>query len=165
MHEKWHNMTKSIFCIFQAYKRQANSVKIAKITAFTIIISSFILGSFILASSYLQAKASCDQVQALDSVLEKELMLETLQQVGKVSYYICIYRNWYTNLYNLYNPLCLNDPSLWQFSIVFVLWASKLYSWVIMVRIVWLHTPQIGVNSQKKAEKILSQIKYNYRKM
>jgi len=83
-------MTKSIFCIFQAYKRQANSVKIAKITAFTIIISSFILGSFILASSYLQAKASCDQVQALDSVLEKELMLETLQQVGKVSYYIYI---------------------------------------------------------------------------
>ncbi|XP_070136515.1 bromodomain-containing protein 4 isoform X2 [Drosophila bipectinata] len=67
----------------QAYKRQANSVKIAKITAFTIIVSSFVLGSFILASSYLQAKASCDQVQALDSVLEKELMLETLQQVGK----------------------------------------------------------------------------------
>ncbi|TDG47133.1 hypothetical protein AWZ03_006398 [Drosophila navojoa] len=66
-----------------AYKRQANSVKIAKITAFTIVVSSFILGSFILASSYLQAKASCDQVQALDSVLEKELMLETLQQVGK----------------------------------------------------------------------------------
>ncbi|XP_020798125.1 nuclear transcription factor Y subunit beta isoform X2 [Drosophila serrata] len=66
-----------------AYKRQANSVKIAKITAFTIIVSSFILGAFILASSYLQAKASCDQVQALDSVLEKELMLETLQQVGK----------------------------------------------------------------------------------
>ncbi|XP_053956529.1 uncharacterized protein LOC128862113 isoform X1 [Anastrepha ludens] len=67
----------------QAYKRQSNSVKIAKITAFTIIVSSFILGAFILASSYLQAKASCDQVQALDSVLEKELMLETLQQVNK----------------------------------------------------------------------------------
>ncbi|XP_064546178.1 putative uncharacterized protein DDB_G0271606 isoform X1 [Drosophila montana] len=67
----------------QAYKRQANSVKIAKITAFTIIVSSFVLGAFILASSYLQAKASCDQVQALDSVLEKELMLETLQQVNK----------------------------------------------------------------------------------
>lgn len=60
-------------------------MKIAKITAFTIIVSSFILGAFILASSYLQAKASCDQVQALDSVLEKELMLETLQQVNKVS--------------------------------------------------------------------------------
>ncbi|XP_037940583.1 RNA polymerase II degradation factor 1 [Teleopsis dalmanni] len=67
----------------QAYKRQSNSVKIAKITAFTIIVSSFVLGFFILASSYLQAKASCDQVQALDSVLEKELMLETLQQVNK----------------------------------------------------------------------------------
>ncbi|XP_037940159.1 uncharacterized protein LOC119673002 [Teleopsis dalmanni] len=69
----------------QAYKRQSNSVKIAKITAFTIIVSSFVLGFFILASSYLQAKASCDQVQALDSVLEKELMLETLQQVNKVT--------------------------------------------------------------------------------
>lgn len=66
-----------------AYKRQSNSVKIAKIAAFTIVASSFILGAFILASSYLQAKASCDQVQALDSVLEKELMLETLQQVNK----------------------------------------------------------------------------------
>ncbi|XP_055841156.1 putative uncharacterized protein DDB_G0291608 isoform X2 [Episyrphus balteatus] len=66
-----------------AYKRQSSSVKIAKITAFTIIVSSFIIGSFILASTYLQARVSCDQVQALDSVLEKELMLETLQQVNK----------------------------------------------------------------------------------
>lgn len=99
---------------FQAYKRQANSVKIAKITAFTIIVSAFILGSFILASSYLQAKASCDQVQALDSVLEKELMLETLQQVGKVSS-----RNMYSNRYaNPYNPLCFNGPLPWQISIV-----------------------------------------------
>lgn len=64
----------------QAYKMgQANSVKIARIIAFTVILSSFILGSFILASTYLQAKATCDQVQALDAVLDKELMLETLQ--------------------------------------------------------------------------------------
>ena len=39
------------------------------------------MGSFILGSTYLQAKASCDQVQALDAVLDKELMLEALQQV------------------------------------------------------------------------------------
>lgn len=77
-----------VLCFFlllfhlQAYKiRQANSVKIAKIIAFTIIFSSFIMGSFILGSTYLQAKASCDQVQALDAVLDKELMLEALQQV------------------------------------------------------------------------------------
>uniref|UniRef100_A0A182Q2W2 Uncharacterized protein n=1 Tax=Anopheles farauti TaxID=69004 RepID=A0A182Q2W2_9DIPT len=64
-----------------AYKmRQANSVKIAKIIAITVVLSSFILGSFILASSYLQAKQSCDQMQALDAVLNKELMLEALQQ-------------------------------------------------------------------------------------
>ncbi|KAG5677804.1 hypothetical protein PVAND_007532 [Polypedilum vanderplanki] len=64
-----------------AYKlRSANSVKIAKIIAFTIILSSFILGSFLLASTYLQAKATCDQVSALDAVLDKELMLEAMQQ-------------------------------------------------------------------------------------
>lgn len=64
-----------------AYKmRSANSVKIAKIIAFTIILSSFILGSFMLASTYLQAKATCDQVSALDAVLDKELMLEAMQQ-------------------------------------------------------------------------------------
>uniref|UniRef100_A0A182Y382 Uncharacterized protein n=1 Tax=Anopheles stephensi TaxID=30069 RepID=A0A182Y382_ANOST len=60
--------------------RQANSVKIAKIIAITVVLSSFILGSFILASSYLQAKQSCDQMQALDAVLNKELMLEAMQQ-------------------------------------------------------------------------------------
>lgn len=66
-----------------AYKRRSNSVQIAKIVAFTVVVSSFIIGSFILASTYLQARASCDQMQALDSVLEKELMLETIQQVNK----------------------------------------------------------------------------------
>ncbi|CRL08385.1 CLUMA_CG021271, isoform A [Clunio marinus] len=65
----------------EAYRiRQANSVKIAKIVAFTVILSSFILGSFMLASTYLQAKATCDQVSALDAILDKELMLETMQQ-------------------------------------------------------------------------------------
>lgn len=33
-----------------------------------------------LASTYLQAKATCDQVSALDAILDKELMLETMQQ-------------------------------------------------------------------------------------
>lgn len=64
-----------------AYKLQStNSVKIAKIISFTILLSSIILGSFLLASTYLQAKATCDQVSALDAVLEKELMLEAMQQ-------------------------------------------------------------------------------------
>lgn len=35
-----------------------------------------------LGSTYLQAKATCDQVSALDAILDKELMLETLQQVS-----------------------------------------------------------------------------------
>lgn len=69
---------------FQAYKlRQANSVKIAKIVAFTVILSSLILGSFMLGSTYLQAKVTCDQVSALDAILDKELMLETMQQVQR----------------------------------------------------------------------------------
>lgn len=63
--------------------REASSVKIAKIIALTVVAASFIIGSFMLASVYLQARASCDQMQALDSMLEKELMLETLQQVIK----------------------------------------------------------------------------------
>lgn len=54
-------------------------MRIAKIIGLTVVVSSFILGAFILASSYLQARASCDQMQTLDSILEKELMLETLQ--------------------------------------------------------------------------------------
>jgi type II secretory pathway pseudopilin PulG len=63
-----------------AYKRQSNSVQIAKIIGLTVIASTFIFGAFLLASAYLQAKASCDQMQTLDNILEKELMLETLQQ-------------------------------------------------------------------------------------
>lgn len=55
---------------------------IAKIVAVTVILASFILGSFMLASTYLQAKQSCDQMQTLDAVLNKELMLEAMQQVG-----------------------------------------------------------------------------------
>lgn len=35
-----------------------------------------------LASTYLQAKATCDQVSALDAILDKELMLESMQQVS-----------------------------------------------------------------------------------
>lgn len=62
--------------------REATSVKIAKIIAMTVLLSSMIIGSFMLGSVYLQARASCDQMQALDSMLEKELMLETLQQVN-----------------------------------------------------------------------------------
>lgn len=54
-------------------------MRIAKIIGLTVVASSFILGAFLLASSYLQARASCDQMQTLDSILEKELMLETLQ--------------------------------------------------------------------------------------
>lgn len=60
-------------------------MKIAKIVAFTVILSSLILGSFLLASTYLQAKSTCDQVSALDAILDKELMLETMQQVKEIT--------------------------------------------------------------------------------
>lgn len=75
-----------IFCLFsffQAYvKRQANSVKIAKIIAATIILSSFILGGFMLAATYMQSRAMCDQMQTLENALDKEIMLEMLAQVS-----------------------------------------------------------------------------------
>lgn len=71
-------------CYIQAYPmREASSVKIAKICAVTVLLASLIIGSFVLGATYLQARASCDQMQALDSMLEKELMLETLQQVSE----------------------------------------------------------------------------------
>lgn len=64
-----------------AYKmRSANSVKIAKIIAGTIILSSFILGGFILAATYMQSRAVCDQIQTLENALDKEMMLEMLAQ-------------------------------------------------------------------------------------
>ncbi|XP_077286959.1 uncharacterized protein LOC143911789 isoform X2 [Arctopsyche grandis] len=55
------------------------SVQIAKIVAGTIIISSLLLGSFILAASYVQARAGCHQLDQLDAMLEKELALEARQ--------------------------------------------------------------------------------------
>lgn len=80
-HLLFNIINKNNLPIIQAYRHHSSSVKIAKIIALTVIASSFIIGSFILASTYLQAKATCDQMQTLDSVLERELMLEALQQV------------------------------------------------------------------------------------
>lgn len=61
----------------QAYRqRVSSSVQIARIAAVTIIVSSFILGSFILASSWVAARASCHQLEQLDAMLDKELALE-----------------------------------------------------------------------------------------
>ncbi|XP_023946142.1 gametogenetin isoform X2 [Bicyclus anynana] len=60
-----------------AYRqRLSSSVQIARIAALTIIASSFILGSFILASSWVAARASCHQLEQLDAMLDKELALE-----------------------------------------------------------------------------------------
>ncbi|KPJ07159.1 hypothetical protein RR48_07575 [Papilio machaon] len=60
-----------------AYRqRVSSSVQIARIAAVTIIASSFILGSFVLASSWVAARASCHQLEQLDAMLDKELALE-----------------------------------------------------------------------------------------
>lgn len=61
----------------QAYRhRGSTSVQIARIVALTVVASSFILGSFILASSWVSARSSCHQLEQLDAMLEKELALE-----------------------------------------------------------------------------------------
>lgn len=60
-------------------KRQSNSIKIAKIAAFTVILSSFLIGAFILGSTYLQARATCSQMQILDNIIEKEMNYEQKQ--------------------------------------------------------------------------------------
>ncbi|CAK1556252.1 unnamed protein product [Leptosia nina] len=60
-----------------AYRQRASSaVQIARIAALTVVASSFILGSFILASSWIAARASCHQLEQLDAMLDKELALE-----------------------------------------------------------------------------------------
>lgn len=60
-----------------AYKqRPSSAVQIARIAAITVVASSFILGSFILASSWVAARASCHQLEQLDAMLDKELALE-----------------------------------------------------------------------------------------
>lgn len=67
-----------IYCIFmQAYRqRVSSSVQIARIAALTVVAASFILGAFILASSWVAARASCHQLEQLDAMLDKELALE-----------------------------------------------------------------------------------------
>ncbi|XP_028038983.1 actin cytoskeleton-regulatory complex protein PAN1 [Bombyx mandarina] len=60
-----------------AYRhRVSTSVQIAKIAALTVVASSFILGTFILASSWVAARSSCHQLEQLDAMLDKELALE-----------------------------------------------------------------------------------------
>ncbi|XP_049874073.1 uncharacterized protein LOC126372396 isoform X2 [Pectinophora gossypiella] len=60
-----------------AYRqRPSSSVQIARIAALTVVAASFILGSFILASSWVAARASCHQLEQLDAMLDKELALE-----------------------------------------------------------------------------------------
>ncbi|KAL4707687.1 hypothetical protein ACJJTC_014868, partial [Scirpophaga incertulas] len=60
-----------------AYRqRVSSSVQIARIAALTVVAASFILGAFILASSYVAARASCHQLEQLDAMLDKELALE-----------------------------------------------------------------------------------------
>lgn len=61
----------------QAYRqRVSSSVQIARIAALTVVAASFILGAFILASSWVAARASCHQLEQLDAMLDKELALE-----------------------------------------------------------------------------------------
>lgn len=64
-----------------AYRQQrlSNSVQIARIAALTIVVSAVILGSFILASSWVAARAGCQQLEQLDAMLDKELALEGRQ--------------------------------------------------------------------------------------
>uniref|UniRef100_A0A2H1WE98 SFRICE_038232 n=1 Tax=Spodoptera frugiperda TaxID=7108 RepID=A0A2H1WE98_SPOFR len=60
-----------------AYRqRVSSSVQIARIAALTVVAASFILGAFILASSWVSARASCHQLEQLDAMLDKELALE-----------------------------------------------------------------------------------------
>lgn len=67
----------NLFHVIQAYRQRAsNSVQIARIAALTVVAASFILGTFILASSWIAARSSCHQLEQLDAILDKEMALE-----------------------------------------------------------------------------------------
>lgn len=73
--------------ILQAYKmRQANSVKIAKIAAIAVVASSFIIGCFILAATYMQSRAVCDQISSLQDALAQETLMDLISQVSHLKF-------------------------------------------------------------------------------
>ncbi|XP_053607040.1 WW domain-binding protein 11 isoform X2 [Plodia interpunctella] len=71
------NGDKEDFSIRAYRHRVSSSVQIARIAALTVVAASFILGAFILASSWVAARASCHQLEQLDAMLDKELALES----------------------------------------------------------------------------------------
>lgn len=85
--------------------RQANSVKIAKIIAGAIIISTFMLGCFILGGQYIQNHAVCDQIRSLEDALDKEMMLEIMSQVSLL--YFFLYFSQYLFAYLLLYKFCM----------------------------------------------------------
>lgn len=67
--------------LLQAYRQpRSTAVQVARIVAFTVILSSMVLGGFLLAASYVQARAGCQQLEQLDAMLEKELAYEARMQ-------------------------------------------------------------------------------------
>lgn len=105
------------FLLWQAYRHpKPASVQIAKIVAGTIIISSLLLGSFILAASYVQARAGCHQLDQLDAMLEKELALEARQMQADALIQVNFwFLNYVTHLYNL----CVSQ--LWNLRVMFII--------------------------------------------
>lgn len=72
-----------IVSLFQAYMRpplKTTAVQIARICAFTLITMSVVLGSFILAASWVQARASCTPESI--ATMQAELKLRQQQAAG-----------------------------------------------------------------------------------
>lgn len=69
----------------QAYMRpKSTAVQIARIAAVTMVTMSVILGSFILAASWVQARASCTPESI--AAMQAELRLQQQQQQPSISY-------------------------------------------------------------------------------
>jgi hypothetical protein len=55
--------------VLQAYQKpRSTAVQIARIAAVTVVLVSFVLGSFILAAAWIEASASCHQLAQLQAL-------------------------------------------------------------------------------------------------
>jgi hypothetical protein len=65
--------------VFQAYKHpRATAVQVAKIVAITVILSSAILGSCILASAWIQSRATCELLLMEQQLQQAQVRTDSL---------------------------------------------------------------------------------------
>ena len=73
--------------LFQAYRQSRSSaVQVARIVAVTVVAASAILGACLLASAWIQARATCELMVMEHQLHEAELRMQAVS-VGASQYY------------------------------------------------------------------------------